>query len=232
MRPDPLSEVLEEEVVEWRAAIAAQPDPSESLRLIADVAILLLRLGRLEEALAEVDGPLARHETAEDPDLRGAVRHLLAARAHVLRALGREEEANDVEAQVEARAGEGVPSPHSDETLRTMSARAKAMMENQEFRETLQVLADALAPYELDPLPEEQAALVMDVMLLLQLAAARAGDVDAAIRGYGEIVRRYASTADPNVRERVAEALWNSAHYVEHLGDSERAEVLRSQYHA
>jgi thioredoxin-like negative regulator of GroEL len=80
MASDPFRELVEEAVADLREAANEDPDSVEAIRALADASLARVRLGRAEEALTEIEVVLEKQGDADDPQLRGAVRHVLCRR--------------------------------------------------------------------------------------------------------------------------------------------------------
>jgi tetratricopeptide (TPR) repeat protein len=180
---------------------ATASEREELSEVLLERAFALQNAGAVEDAAVAYGEVADRCAGASEDAIRRNVVRALQQRGHLLRALGR-----DVEAQASlgeaVTVGRHLARPTVDQ-IRADVERAAEYERDGRYGEAIEVLADVIRPWGHTP-PDDAAELVAFASVLSAQAAARAGpNLEAALQMCDEVVEHYGGSADPGVRAMV-----------------------------
>jgi tetratricopeptide (TPR) repeat protein len=197
-----------DEVLERFAASVARLDDAATAREREELSEVLLQraftlqtAGRVDDAVVAYSELADRFSGASEDAIRRDVVSALQQRGHLLRALGR-----DVEAQASLNQAVAVGGQLARPTVAQIRAgvgRATELERDERYGEAIEALADIIRPWGHAP-PDDAAELVAFASVLSARAAVRVGpNVEAALQTCDEVVEHYGGSADPGVRAMV-----------------------------
>jgi tetratricopeptide (TPR) repeat protein len=190
-------------------------------------AFALQTAGRLEDAVAAYGEAANRCADASEDAIRRSAVRALQQRGHLLRALGRE-----VEAQASLDEAVTVDREFARPTVEQIQAevdRASELEHDGRYGDAMEVLADIIRPWEVTR-PDTAEPIAHAMVLSAQTAVRSGPNIEAAHQMCDEVFKRFGDSDDPGVRAMVVWAFtingWVRAcaeHYDAAAASSERA---------